>query len=96
MALNPELRTVLESSDLTFEEVRAFETGLMLLTDAEQIQFAEHLQDDPELLYPLYINFKAKLHAVQGDSDSWMEAVETEIEELEQYIAKKRVGNEIK
>ena len=97
MALRKDLTIVLEDSALTFEEIRAFETGLALLTEDEQMQFADIIKDDPELIYPLYINFKAKLRAVRGSEDEWKEAIETEIVQLEDFIAKrKKVGNEIK
>ena len=96
MALRKDLNQILEESALTFEEVRAFETGLSLLTDDEQAQFAEIIKEDPELIYPLYINFKAKLNAVRGTEEEWMQAIETEIVQLEEFIAKrKKVGDEI-
>lgn len=96
MALRPHLRKILEESALTSEEVRAFEVGLVLLTDEEQEEFAEIIKQDPELIYPLYINFKAKIHAAHGTEEEWMEAVETEIAQLEDFLAKRKVGNEIK
>lgn len=97
MALRKDLNEILEQSALTFEEVRAFETGLSLLTDSEQEEFAEIIKADPELIYPLYINFKVKLNAVNGTEEEWKEAIETEILQLEDYIAKrKKVGGEIR
>lgn len=97
MALRKDLNQILEESELTYEEVRAFETGLSLLTDSEQEQFADIIKEDPELIYPLYINFKAKLNAVHGTEEEWLEAIETEILQLEDYISKrKKVGGEIK
>ena len=96
MALRPHLRKILEESALTQEEVRAFEVGFVLLTDEEQEEFAEIIKQDPELIYPLYINFKAKIHAAHGTEEEWMEAVETEIAQLEDFLAKRKVGNEIK
>ena len=95
MALIQELRTILEGSELTFEEARAFEAGLVMLTEVEQRQFADIIKEDPELIYPLYINFKAKLRAARGSEGEWMEAVETEIVQLEDFIARRRVGDEI-
>jgi hypothetical protein len=53
------------------------------------------LKNDPELIYPLYINFKAKLRAAQGTDQEWETAIETEIVQLEDFIAKRRVGDEI-
>jgi hypothetical protein len=96
MALSKEIRTILESSSLTFEEVRAFSTGLMHLTDDEQEMFAEILKENPDFIYPLYINFKAKLHAIKGGEDEWNEAIERELEELEGVISKRNVGDEIR
>lgn len=96
MALRKDLVQFLEESALTFEEARAFETGLSLLTDDEQEEFLDILKQDPELLYPLYINFKAKLHAVNGTEKEWIQAVETELAQLEDFLGKRRVGNEIK
>jgi hypothetical protein len=95
MALIPELRKILDTSELTFEEARAFEAGLCLLTEDEQKQFADIITEDPELIYPLYINFKAKLRAARGTEKEWTEAIETEIVQLEDFLAKRRVGDEI-
>lgn len=95
MALIPELRSILETSQLTFEEARAFEAGLHMLTESEQVEFEQILKNDPELIYPLYINFKAKLRAAHGSKQEWLEAVETEIVQLEDYITKRKVGDEI-
>lgn len=95
MALNQDLRYILEQSELTFEEVRAFETGFLLLTADEQAEFADIIKTDPELIYPLYINFKAKLRAARGTEAEWMEAIETEVIQLEDFLAKRRVGDEI-
>lgn len=95
MALITELRTILDASELTFEEARAFEAGLVMLTADEQKQFADIIAEDPELIYPVYINFKAKLRAVHGTEAEWTEAIETEIVQLEDFLAKRRVGDEI-
>lgn len=95
MAIIPELKKILQSSELSFEEVRAFETGLSMLTPEEQEEFAAILIEDIGLVYPLYINFKAKLHAIEGTDEEWKEAIENEVRELELYLSKKRVGGEI-
>jgi hypothetical protein len=95
MALINELRFILENSQLAFEEARAFEAGLVMLTEKEQKAFADIIKEDPELIYPLYINFKAKLRAARGTKEEWLEAVETEIVQLEDFLAKRRVGDEI-
>lgn len=95
MALIPKLRTILEQSELAFEEARAFEAGLIMLNEEEQTDFANIIETDPELIYPLYINFKAKLRAAHGTKEEWIETVETEIVQLEDFLAKRRVGDEI-
>ncbi len=95
MAIKVELRNALEETTLTYEELRAFEAGLMLLTNEEQDEFLAIVKEDPELVYPLYINFKAKLHAAQGSEEGWKDAIERELLELEEFMKKRRVGNEI-
>lgn len=95
MAIIPELKKILQSSELSFEEVRAFETGLSMLNKDEQEEFAYILSEDIDLIYPLYINFKAKLHAIEGTDEEWQKAIENEVKELEIYLAKKKVGGEI-
>ena len=95
MALNQALREEIEKTNLTFEEIRAFCAGLALLTDEEQEEFLTIVREDPELIYPLYINYKAKLHAARGTEKDWEEAIEQELVELEEFMKKKRVGNEI-
>ncbi len=79
MAIIQPLRDLLNSSELSFEEVRAFEAGLAYLTQDQQKTFVTLLKNDPELIYPLYINFKAKLRAAQGTDQEWETAIETEI-----------------
>lgn len=96
MSVIPELSQIIRESQLTFEEVRAFETGLAMLSEDEQMMFMAAIKEDPELIYPLYINFKAKLRAASGNEKEWAEAVETEIVQLEDFMAKRRFGNEIK
>jgi hypothetical protein len=95
MAINAELRKTLEQTSLSFEELRAFEAGLMLLTPDEQEEFLKIVKENPELVYPLYINFKAKLHAAQSGKEEWEAAIERELTELEEFMKKRRVGNEI-
>ena len=95
MAISHELRKALETTTLTFEELRAFEAGLMLLSSEEQDEFLSVIEEDPELVYPLYINFKAKLHAARGSEKDWEAVIEQELAELEEFMRKRRVGNEI-
>ncbi len=95
MALSQELRIALEKTELTFEEVRAFGTGLAFLTEEEQAEFTTIIKENPEHIYPLYISFKAKLHAAQGTEEEWQAAIEQELVELEEYMSKRRVGDEI-
>ncbi len=95
MALSQELQKALESTKLTYEELRAFEVGLTLLEPTEQNEFAKIVKENPELVYPLYINFKAKLHAALSDESEWEAAIDREIMELEEFLKKRRVGDEI-
>jgi len=95
MALSTELRNVLRESKLSFEEVRAFEAGLETLTDREQMEFYTHLSKDPQLIYPIYIHFKAKARAIRGTDQEWQLAVDSEVKDLEEYLARKRVGGEV-
>lgn len=95
MALSEKLKKALDATKLTYEELRAFEVGLTLLNDDEQKEFAEIVEKNPELVYPLYINFKAKLHAAGESQEDWEAAIEREVEELEEFLRKRRVGDEI-
>lgn len=95
MALSQQLQKALEDTKLTYEELRAFEVGLTLLNDDEQAEFASIVMKNPELVYPLYINFKAKLHAAGESKEHWEAAIEREVEELEEFLRKRRVGDEI-
>ena len=95
MAISQELRKTLESTSLTYEELRAFEAGLLFLNEDEQSQFTTIIKENPELVYPLYINFKAKLHAASGSEKEWEEVIEQELVELEELMKKRRVGDEI-
>lgn len=95
MALNQKLQKALDETKLTYEELRAFEVGLTLLNEEEQEEFATIVKENPELVYPLYINFKAKLHAAGEGEKEWEDAIERELEELEEFLKKRKVGDEI-
>lgn len=95
MTLLPSLRQIVRDSKLSFEEIRAFEAGLEMLTEHEQLEFYTHLAKDPELIYPIYIHYKVKARAIRGSEKEWAEAVESEIRDLEEFMAKKRVGDEV-
>ncbi len=95
MAIIPELRKALEASQLTFEELRAFEMGLQYLTKKEQEEFTLSITENPEHVYPLYINYKAKLHAATEGTEAWEKVIEKEIEELDELMEKRRVGDEL-
>jgi hypothetical protein len=95
MPIIPALRTLLRESKLSFEEVRAFEVGIETLSEREQMEFYTHLSKDPELLYPIYIHYKAKARAIRGSDEEWQEAVENEVRDLEEYMSRKRVGGEV-
>jgi hypothetical protein len=89
MALTANLEKLIETSKLSFDEMRAFKLGLEALTDKEQQEFYAVLKDHPELIYPLYVHFKAKLKAAKEGEAAWTEAVENEIADLEMYLKSK-------
>jgi hypothetical protein len=95
MAITGELRKALEVSELTFEELRAFEMGLQYLTKKEQSDFVLMITENPELIYTTYINYKAKLHAANSSPEEWEKAIEKEIEELDGLMERRRVGDEL-
>lgn len=95
--LNIKIKNILHKSNLSFDETRAFFDGLQYLPIEDKKQFIEILEEDPELIYPLYINFKAKLSALEDDDSgrSWDQIVEDEIAELDEYMSNKSIKKEI-
>lgn len=89
MAIVETLEKLLQDSSLIFEEQRAFMLGLGYLSVEEQTEFARILEENPTLIYPLYINFKAKLRAIKGTEAEWEEVVESEIKEFEKILGSK-------
>lgn len=96
MAVINSLNKILETSGLEFEEIRAFELGLGYLKESEQEEFAVLLSNNPDLIYPLYINYKAKLKAMNEGDKVWDKLIEDEINEFDRLLEKRRVGNEIR
>ena len=93
--LNVKIKNILYKSNLSFDETRAFFDGLQYLSDEDKLQFIEILEDEPDMIYPLYINFKAKLAALQEDESgrSWDQIVEDEVALLDQYLENKGMNN---
>lgn len=91
--LNIRIKNILYKSELSFDETRAFFDGLQYLSDEDKEEFISILEEEPDLIYPLYINFKAKLAALEeeeaGGDKSWEEIVENEISELDKYLENK-------
>ncbi len=96
MALYSGLSSLLQESGLSSEEIRAFELGLGFLSLEEQQTFAKLLADNKELIYPLYINYKAKLKAMREGETSWDALIEKELEEFQNVLDTSKVGKEIK
>ena len=90
--LNIKVKNILHKSNLSFDETKAFFDGLQYLPIEDKQNFITMLEEDPELIYPLYINFKAKLKALEEDETgrSWDQIVEDEINQLEDYLNNKR------
>lgn len=91
--LNVEVKNILYKSNLSFDETRAFFDGLQYLPDEDKKEFIEILSEEPELIYPLYINFKAKLKALESEDPEkeWDRIVEEELAQLDDYLDKKGV-----
>lgn len=90
MAIVERLETILKQSTLTFEEQRAFLLGLGYLSAEEQEEFALIIEENGELLYPLYINFKVKLRGMKEGDTEWSAIVEKEIEEFETLLGDRK------
>lgn len=93
--LNVKIKNILYKSNLSFDETRAFFDGLQYLPDEDKEEFIQILEEEPELIYPLYINFKAKLKALQEENpeEVWDQIVENEVAELEDYLNNKGIKN---
>lgn len=89
--LNIKIKNILHKSNLSFDETKAFFDGLQYLPLEDKQNFISMLEQDPELIYPLYINFKAKLKQLEEDNTgrSWDQIVEDEISQLEKYLEEK-------
>ncbi|MCX8513865.1 MAG: hypothetical protein ORN26_02515 [Candidatus Pacebacteria bacterium] len=90
-----QLRELIRTADLNNNEVLAFENGIFNLSIEEQVQLYRLLNEDRELIYPTFVNYMAKKTA-RETGIGWSEAVEAELKFLENYINRKRVGDEIK
>jgi hypothetical protein len=95
MKLLKQLKDLILSTNMSFEEVRAFELGMARLSLEDQVALYRVLSQNPDLIYPTYINYKAKMIA-KKTGVGWEAAVESELAELERYIEKKRVGEEVR
>ena len=97
--LNVNIKNILHKSKLSFDETRAFFDGLQYLPAEDKEEFISILEEEPDLIYPLYINFKAKLAALEeeeeGGNRSWEQIVEDEVAELDQYLENKGMKKEI-
>lgn len=89
MAIISRLEKILAESTLTFEEQRAFSLGLGYMTDEEQDDFARMLEDNKDLIYPLYINFKSKLRTLSAPEEEWNTIVENEVKEFERLLGER-------
>jgi len=91
--LNIKIKNLLNKSGMAFEEVRAFFDGLQYLSDSEKEEFISIVEKELELIYPLYINFKAKLKALESENPEkeWEKIVDNEIAELDKYIKVKGI-----
>jgi hypothetical protein len=91
----PPIKNLLRETDMTFDEVRAFEIGIAKLSIDEQVEMYRFLNFDRNLIYPTFVNFMAKKRAKETGL-GWEAAVEAELKFLDSYIEGKRVGDEVK
>lgn len=89
------IKTLLRDTDMTYDEVRAFEIGIGNITIDNQVELYRYFNYDKNLIYPTFINYMAKKRA-KDTGVGWEEAVEAEIKFLESYAEGKRVGDEVK
>ncbi len=94
MQILKQLKDLLYSTDMTYEEIRGFELGMIRLSIEDQVVLYRILSVNTELIYPTYINYMAKRKA-KIEGIGWDEAVESELIQLESHIEKKRIGEEI-
>jgi hypothetical protein len=97
--LNVKMKNILYKSNLSFDETRAFFDGLQYLPEEDKKEFISILEEEPDLIYPLYINFKAKLTALEeeeeGGTRTWDEIVDDEVAKLDEYLENKGMKKEI-
>ena len=89
-----QLKDLLYATDMTYEEIRAFELGMMRLSIEDQVVLYRILSVNKDIIYPTYINYMAKRNARETGL-GWEAAVEEELAMLERHIDKKRVGEEV-
>lgn len=90
-----QLIDILKEEGLTHEEILAFEAGIINLPIENQVELYRYFYDDRTLIYPTFVHYMAKRRAKETGV-GWQEAVEAEIKFLENYIDKRRVGQEVK
>ena len=94
MQMLKQLKDLLYATDMTYEEIRAFELGIIKLSIEDQVVLYRILSVNSDIIYPTYINYMAKRRARETGT-GWEEAVETELANLERLIEKKRIGEEV-
>jgi hypothetical protein len=90
-----QLKDLLRDTDMSYDEVKAFEAGISGMDLANQVELYRIFKYDTNLIYATYIHYKAKLRAKE-DGTGWEEAVENEIKFLDNYLSGRIVGTEIK
>ena len=94
MQMLKQLKDLLYATDMTYEEIRAFELGIIKLSIEDQVVLYRILSVNGDMIYPTYINYMAKRTA-RETGVGWDEAVETELANLDRLIEKKRIGEEV-
>ena len=94
MQMLKQLKDLLYATDMTYEEIRAFELGIIKLSIEDQVVLYRILSVNSDMIYPTYINYMAKRTA-RETGVGWDEAVETELANLDRLIERKRIGEEV-
>ncbi len=94
MQMLKQLKDLLYATDMTYEEIRAFELGIVRISIEDQVVLYRILSVNSDIIYPTYINYMAKRRARETGA-GWEEAVEIELAMLDRHIEQKRVGEEV-
>ena len=94
MQILKQIREILRQSDLSFNEVKVFESIIVNFDIVDQVELYRLLNYEKGLIYPVFVSFLAKKKA-REEGFEWNDAVEETIKTLDNYFDGKVVGKEI-